>query len=105
MKKNSEEAILAFKESSKKALNEYLSNNGKIDKLPSVKDQKKTIPVNSSKSKTPHLMTLVEAGELYGEKSVIKGRKKKTPNMEGIDKNKIPDSLHYLWDKLGKNKI
>lgn len=93
MKKNKEKKVRA------ETIEEFLARGGQIEKLPAAEDQlKQVIPQVSNTS--PELCSLADAPDIFGEKT-----KRTKPRVSTIDKSKLPESLHPVYDKLLKEEV
>ena len=75
-------------------VNEFLSNGGQIEILPTVETKKSEI-IGSLTKKQTNLLTLEEAEYLYGEKSIREVKNKKQ-NISSINMELIPEHLKRL---------
>lgn len=82
-------------------LEEALKRGVVITKVDTVKEAEKKTAMHGQSKNALDIMTLGEAADFYGEKSVRKAKTKKI-DLTGIDRQYIPESLQYLFDKFKK---
>lgn len=80
--------------SKEQMIQEFLDNGGQIERLPTI-EVKTNEMIGSLTKKQTTLLTLEEAEQLYGEKSIREVKNKK-PNISGINMELIPDHLKRL---------